>query len=48
MDIIQNEASIVFISETWWSDTSASQIVGFNLFRRDRDGRGGGELSETN
>ena len=42
LDIIQNEASVVLISETWWSDTSATLIVGFNLFRRDRDGRGGG------
>ena len=42
IDIIQNEASVVFISETWWSDISATHIVGFNLFRRDRDGRGGG------
>jgi hypothetical protein len=42
MDIIQNEASVVFISETWWSDTAATHIVCFNLFRRDRDGRGGG------
>jgi hypothetical protein len=42
IEIIQNEASIVFISETWWSDTSSTNIVGFNLFRSDRDGRGGG------
>ena len=42
MDIIQNEASAVFISGTWWSNTSATHIVGFNLFRRDRNGRGGG------
>ncbi len=32
---------MVFISETWWSDISATNITGFNLFRRDRDGRGG-------
>ena len=32
----------MFISETWWSDVSATNITGFNLFRRDIDGRGGG------
>ena len=38
LDIIHHDVSVVFISETWWSDTSAV----FNLFRNDRDSRGGG------
>ena len=42
IDIYQYDVSIVFISETWWSDTSAVNINGFNLFRKDRDSRGGG------
>ena len=32
----------MFISETWWSETSATNIVGFNFYRSDRDGKGGG------
>ena len=42
LDIVQHDASVIFISETWWSYTSATNIIGFNLFRKDRDGRGGG------
>jgi hypothetical protein len=42
LDIIDHDVSVVFISKTWWSDTSAVNINGFNLFRKDRDSRGGG------
>nr|XP_047138938.1 uncharacterized protein LOC124814888 [Hydra vulgaris] len=34
---------IIFITETWWNDTSATIIPGYNLYRRDRmNSRGGG------
>jgi hypothetical protein len=33
-----HDASVVLISETWWSDLSATSITGFNLFKSDRDG----------
>nr|XP_047141305.1 uncharacterized protein LOC101237182 [Hydra vulgaris] len=34
---------IIFITETWWNDTSAAIIPGYNLYRRDRmNSRGGG------
>ena len=42
LDTIQHDASVVFISETWWSDTSATNIIGFNLFTKNKDGRGVG------
>jgi hypothetical protein len=45
LDIIQHEASVVFISETWWTEISATNISGFNLFRKERDVRGGGVSS---
>lgn len=33
---------LVFITETWFSDSSKVNLAGFNLFRRDRaDGKGG-------
>ncbi len=32
LEIIQHEASIAFISETWWTEISATNISGFNLY----------------
>ncbi len=43
IEIIKYKASVIFVSETWWTDESATIITGFNLFRKDRvHSKGGG------
>ena len=43
VEIIKSDAQIVFVCETWWTDTSVTNIPGYSLFRKDRNsGRGGG------
>ncbi len=32
----------IFVTETWWDETSTKNVEGYTLFFRDRDGRGGG------
>ena len=42
IEIINHQASIILVSETWWSKESATNINGFNLFRSGRTIKGGG------
>ena len=42
-EIHANKSQVIMVCETWWTDQSATNIVGFNLFRKDREfSRGGG------
>ena len=33
---------VIFITETWFTDISVPSLVNYTLFRRDREGIGGG------
>jgi hypothetical protein len=35
-EINNNHAQIVMVCETWWSEHSAMNVEGYNLFRKDR------------
>ena len=42
-EIKDHRAQMIMVCETWWTEESATNIDGFNLFRKDREyGRGGG------
>ena len=42
-EINDNEAQLIMVCESWWTEVSATNIIGFNLFRKDREySRGGG------
>ena len=32
----------IYVTETWWDETSTKNVDGYTLFFSDRDGRGGG------
>ena len=42
-EINASKSQVVFVCETWWTDKSATNVPGYNLFRKDRQfSRGGG------
>lgn len=42
-EIHANKSQVIMVCETWWTDQSATNIVGFNLFRKDLEfSRSGG------
>jgi hypothetical protein len=40
VEINSVNAQIVFVCETWWTETSVTNIPGYSLFRKDRIGVG--------
>ena len=42
-EINASKSQVVFVCETWWTDKSATNVPGYNLYRKDRQfSRGGG------